>query len=393
MKKYIRYLLPCVFCGVTIMASIRFSRLIAISVANKIQRRESVRIASVAQTNECSRIKEETRSRLPIVFRLKSYGRRAKSKIESVCSTSIYGQGYLRRIDGQIMKLMTGKPRARQVIYGKDNWLFYNPDGDANPIGDYCGKIRYDETVLEDCKNGINRMASWCKNRGIDFCVIVLPNKEVMYEEYMPRSIRRYSTVTRTDLLIGYLKTNTSARIVYPKEDLFAAKSTCQVYYPTDTHWNLVGAYIGVQKLLAALGRKHCALKDENIGKRVDGHAGDLIRIGSLEGEGYPNDAEFFVEGTPILKKREVKWYEYWENINAKAPNNERLFIVGDSFRLAMLPSLSREFSRVCDDHRRNAKNFLSHVDKIKPNIIVLEFVERYSGEIGDTVKSLIGIN
>jgi len=388
MKQYLRYLLPVVFFAITTMASMRFVKLMSIAVVEKTSRQRTVVIYDNAEPT--TRVKKSSHQD-SIRNRLIAYDKRIKGKIEGVCKTSIFGQQYLRRIDDIITKLISGKPRTRQVIYGKNGWLFYNPDGDADPIGDYRGEIRYGGDVSKECLDGIVRMSEWCKMRGIDFYVMVLPNKEVMYEEFMPSRIFRCSSTTRTDVLIEYLKANTEVKIVYPKEQLRTAKELCDVYYPRDTHWNLVGAYIGVQELLRAMGRQAHNIQSCEIVKRDKGHNGDLIRIGQLECEGYKDDDELIVKGTPQLDKRGAAWREYWKNENKKATYNERLMIVGDSFRLAMLPSLSKEFSIVCDDHRCNSKDFLSHVEKVKPTILVLEFVERYSGEIGSTVCNLIG--
>ena len=50
-----------------------------------------------------------------------------------------------------------------------------------------------------------------------------------------------------------YVKENSDINIIYPINELKAAKKYWQIYYKYDTHWNNMGAFVGVQSLYKAL--------------------------------------------------------------------------------------------------------------------------------------------
>lgn len=359
MQRYIRYFLPCILCGMLFFACIRFVRLATIS---------AVRAFSCESWPSLKTVKKD-------ILRL--------------CKVSVYGQSYLRGVDEFASRLVTNRPCARQVILGREGWLFYNPDTDGDPLGDYRGEIRYDHGTLESCRQGLERIAKWLSERNILLYVMVLPNKENVYPEYMPFSIPRYSCVTRTDVLVDYLREKSTIRVIYPKSELLEAKQMCSVYYPSDTHWNYIGGYVGVHELMKEMGRAHKSLKDREVLKMDKGHEGDLIRLGNLKE--YRVDDELYVRGMPMSARRSSKWNRFNANENMRAKTGDSVFVYGDSFRMAMIPTLLEEFRWVYDDHRSNYENFLSTIKRTNPKVVVLEWVERYSGRMGDDISHMLG--
>ena len=74
-----------------------------------------------------------------------------------------------------------------------------------------------------------------------------------MYAEHMP-SVVVENTYKRTEAFVDYIKENTNITIVFPQDELKAAKPYWRVYYKYDTHWNKAGAFIGTQALYKELG-------------------------------------------------------------------------------------------------------------------------------------------
>ena len=74
------------------------------------------------------------------------------------------------------------------TINGRDGWSFYDsgkvPDGYT--LVDYFGKVRFTEAEMKRMAEGITKARDYYEKRGIKYYLIIAPNKEGLYSEYMP---------------------------------------------------------------------------------------------------------------------------------------------------------------------------------------------------------------
>lgn len=148
---------------------------------------------------------------------------------------------------------------STQVLLGKEDWLFYKTTEDGDTISDYQGTNHYDEATMQTIADKLTNERNQFTNYGIDFYILSIPNKSSVYPEYMPDTIERKDTTSRTDLLMKYLEENTDLNVVDVKPSLVKAKKIKLVYYKSDTHFNQIGAFVTVQ-----------ALKDKIDGKQIN---------------------------------------------------------------------------------------------------------------------------
>ena len=122
---------------------------------------------------------------------------------------------------------------------------------------DYYGEVRFDEDELKAMADGINKAADFYAARGAKYMIIIAPNKEGIYAEYMPERMQkaRSSDKSRADVAIEYLKKHTKAVFVPLKEPILTAKNRFpqRLYFKKDTHWNNIGAYVGIEAIARAL--------------------------------------------------------------------------------------------------------------------------------------------
>ena len=174
------------------------------------------------------------------------------------------------------------------TIVGKDGWLFYNSENslDGSNIGQYKGMAAFTDEELRQAAESLEATQSWCEENGIEFVLMICPNKERMYSEYMPDQYIPGIAADRcnTDQLIEYLRENTDIRVVWAYEDLLEYKETHPdnpVYYHLDTHWNYMGGYIGARALLRELGIEIPSPDERNVTPR-ELHFGDLVMLMNL---------------------------------------------------------------------------------------------------------------
>jgi len=114
----------------------------------------------------------------------------------------LFGRTKLIAFNTELTSLLTGGTymESTQVLKGKNDWLFYKTEMDGHPIWDYMGINHFTEQELATMAANLTQMRDYFENeRGIDFYITALPNKEVVYEEYMPDTIARVNEVSRSE--------------------------------------------------------------------------------------------------------------------------------------------------------------------------------------------------
>ena len=268
----------------------------------------------------------------------------------------------------ELTRLMTGGQyiESTQVLAGKDNYLFYKTTIDGFPIYDYMGINHFTEEELAQIHANLTGMRDAFEQMGIDFYVVGLPNKESVYEQYMPDTISRVNTVTRADQVAEYLWNNSDVTFIYPKQELIDTGKEKQLYYKTDTHWNQIGAFIGFQQFYEAAFGVREQLTDVSFDEPMDNFAGDLATIAGVSDK-YSIDTVYQLDATTV---------------NPDMMRDETVFVVGDSFGGFFTTMAKAYFSEV-EWIDPNAFT-MSMVEEKHPDIIIFECVERYMERLKD---------
>lgn len=274
------------------------------------------------------------------------------------------------------------------VVLGRFNWLFYEGN---NSISYYKGTNILEEDKLNEYLETVVRLQKLCDERGIKLQLMIAPNKEQMYPEYMPSYVVA-TEEKRVSRLVKYIRENSGIQILYPIDELKAEELYWQTYYKYDTHWNTAGAFIGTQVLYEALGMPVTSLHDLEVTTGIREGAGDLVLLGGLDPAQYADDTEYLFSYKPEVNVYEAKGGVDSPIYRSKSySSNECNFVMlSDSFRLAMLPYLERDFTNMVVAHR-------DYVDSLKDSIrgadiLVLMAAERYDNRIFDTAKKVIAI-
>lgn len=277
-----------------------------------------------------------------------------------------------------------------RVLEGRLNWLFYAGD---NNIAYYKGENILSDEIQKTYLSLMKELKSICDKKGIQLQFMIIPNKEQIYWEYMP-TYTISNTYKRVDRFVDYVKENSDINIIYPINELKAAKKYWQIYYKYDTHWNNMGAFVGVQSLYKALDipmTNPLNVEAEEVKKQE----GDLVSLGNLDPNNYCDDINYNVIYKPeihILQNRGDKIGigsgTYHSMSDSENINN--LVLLSDSYRTAMIPFLEKDFLNCTITHRDNV-NHEDIVEAIKKaDILVITAVERFDSEIIEAVEAVI---
>ena len=265
--------------------------------------------------------------------------------------------------NSELTSLLTGGTymESTQVLLGKNNWLFYKTELDGHPLWDYMGINHFTDDELAAIAANLVSMRDGFNALGVDFYVTALPNKEIIYEEYMPDTVARVDEVSRAEQLADYIWDNTDLVYVYPKQALLDAKAEGQIYYQTDTHWNQKGAFVGMQQLMhEAYGVEAKDLDSVSFDITSHDLAGDLAVIGGVADK-YNIDTTYVFD-TDTADKAQYR--------------DEVALVVGDSFS-GFLSTIAKGYYK--EVHWIYTKDFtMSMLDEYDADVVIWESVERY---------------
>ena len=246
-----------------------------------------------------------------------------------------------RRIHAAIF----GEPASAFAWVGRDGWLFLNV-GDPH-------RGHHDKPSLEDRYAAwvaeLAQRKQWCDKRGIEYVVLLAPEKCSVYAEHLTeQQLRSLPQVEPTRVLMELLA-DCGVPTVSPLPELLAAKQRGLMYHPNDSHWNADGAYLAHQALMKALGFNSTPLVA--YAPRQYGHAGDLTRLvggqGTLAAVQYlmsnatpPDDAPPGEELLDAIAKPKHLRPRRYTNSMAAGP---AVLLLHDSFAEAMFPFLSQD--------------------------------------------------
>ena len=171
------------------------------------------------------------------------------------------------------------------TIIGKDGWLFYTAD---RSIDDYQGTNPYTPNQLREIGNKFDALNSQLQQKGVLLIVIIAPDKNTIYPQYLPGQIVKIGNQSRLDQFVDYMHQYRKTTVIDLRSDLITASKTEQVYYKTDTHWNPSAEYIAYAKIMSVLSQRYPKLVAHPLFdyRVVDG---GLVTFGIPDILGMPN--------------------------------------------------------------------------------------------------------
>jgi len=264
-------------------------------------------------------------------------------------------------------------PIPHRVFKGKDNWYFLGDHND-NIFSNAFGNDPLDVSEMYQIASNIENIKVLLKAKGIDFYIIIPPDKNQIYKDKLPYQLLQ--NTTKLEQLKYYLKENIDFEIIDFKSQLLTTKknTSLDLYYKYDTHWNNYGAYHAYSHLIDKLKEKHHVDKqiliDYKTLKEVKNY--DLTRMLNIK----VNDSALVLEkenksfsSTPEKLKHVHRAFEN--------PNGTLNVIYhGDSFMYALMPFMNETFNKIT--YVKNDYILKEHIiEKEQPDIIIFELVER----------------
>lgn len=308
------------------------------------------------------------------------YGR----KFENWLSDHFRGRERIFKIYNSIENKLANRLENKIALEGKDGWLFYKGD---YSVKNYQNLNNFSVVQMENIKNRLEAKRNYCKSLGIDYYVLIAPDKNQVYPEYFPDAYNRIGKEGRGTQLYNYLKKNSTINIVYPLNELKEAKNNYEVYYRNDTHWNSVGAYYGYVALFDLIHNNYNNLEKQNLEdfsikrRKYNGDLQNMLRLQEreydtlfvtrLRSNNYKQINSKNIEGITVQKGRPIVFTD------SNLPYS--VIVFRDSFTTALIPYISYQFGHVEYFWTRDFEKNKHYLNKKRPNIVIEECVERYA--------------
>jgi hypothetical protein len=283
------------------------------------------------------------------------------------------------------LRLLIGDRVYPKVIVGDDGWLVYTAEGD---VEDYQKTESFSGEELRRIQQGLDTLSARYAEEGILLIVVIPPNKNTIYPERVPSEIPVLGEVSKLDQLIDYLRVNGEQQILDLRAPLLTAKAERQIYYATDTHWNDYGAYIAYSVILQELQKTYPNLSAYPI-SRFNVSVTEPDQLDLSRNIGMTLLPESRVQFAPLFdlstsyKELNLGGRKMLLSYNADETLPD-LILYHDSFFFSVIPFLGEHFH-----HGLFIQNYtggglwnLSWVDEQKPDVVIIEFTERYLSDL-----------
>jgi hypothetical protein len=280
------------------------------------------------------------------------------------------------------MRMMLGDRIYPNVVVGEEGWLFYTAD---RSIDDFQNTNAYSESELAEDQKKFDGLFVQLQKKGIKLVVLIAPDKNTIYPQYLPSQIKKIGKKSRLDQFVNYMQKYGKTPVIDFRTELIEKSKTDQTFYKTDTHWNPLGGYIAYAKIMSVLNQYYPELAPHPLSDYEVVHGG-RITFGIPWIMGMPNMKEDFWALQPkfttgadfrkiILSDGNSVRFA-WNQIQ----NLPSILIYHDSFLDAVIPYLEPHFRQTTSIFRTGVPGIwsINWVDQVHPDIVIMEYVERY---------------
>jgi len=275
--------------------------------------------------------------------------------------------------------LALGESPASSVLLGTHDWLFY-VETDEN--ADVRREIVLDEEEKENLVAIQSDTQEYLRELGAAYYVLIAPNKQTIYPEYLPLSVQPGQGPSRLDQIYEVLKEKTEVPFLDVRPALLAAKGDKPLYYRYDSHWNETGAYAAFLSVAETLKKDFPTLyipTPEEMSVDPDGtFNGDLASMIGMGGKMVDKCEWYHFPGgeARVSPEESTDMITAW--VNPDHPEAPKILLLNDSFGASLITFLKESCSVL---YETSSGDLLSYEELLygHPDIVIYEKVERFA--------------
>lgn len=267
-------------------------------------------------------------------------------------------------------------PQQNMVVEGEEGWCFLTNDSNQ-VLEQLAGNNTLDEGKLALWEKTFLARKEYFEKRGLCFYHFVVPDKEFIYQKFLPS---KYYVDTSGKRPIEKLKLLANKCHInnfdYISDLMLDNINVKDLYRKLDSHWGYKGSYLAYVNALDKIGLSNLALKMEDLvtyETEADGDLGSKMN---------PPKKEI----TTVLAPKQRDAIKVYDNeivniahiqlFRKNDPNLPRAILFHDSFSNWNIQFFAENFSELICIHHQKIDYDL--IEKFNPNFVILETVERF---------------
>jgi alginate O-acetyltransferase complex protein AlgJ len=286
------------------------------------------------------------------------------------------------------IKLLLGDEPNSDVYMGKQGWLYLGSplvSGRRGRFGDpystMLGNNSFDKSNTE--LERISKLSGICERAKTRLIILLPPNKESIYREYLPVPVK----VSKTSLDMLEVKFNDEHATLLPAKSLLleskARFSSTKLYYKRDSHWNFFGASSVASRLIDEITR----ISGRVVKKPKFSIIETGVRISDLSKMNQSREPEVeygvkFDDGHVHQAGDHFGTYGVLQNCTNMLPNSVKILVFRDSFFTAIEPFFMHSNVKVVSTKCSwNFDAIRRSITVEQPDVVIFEKIERNIGE------------
>ena len=281
-------------------------------------------------------------------------------------------------------KLSIGDSPSKDVTIGKDGWLYLGSPHSQN----YPDLMGLSNKIMPQPKPDAyihqkDVFKNYLSSQGIQYLLVIAPDKPTIYPEYLPE---RYQQFQKKKILFSENVSNQFSKVlgesfIYLKDPLLNAKESIkmhQLYFRSDTHWNMFGAAVAEAFIATRIASMFPAL---DLGS--DSFDPKLISKNSFLGDlGGFTGTTYKIDDVVWLTSKEPDCHENSIGKNGisciSQDRSLKILLLRDSFSEYLKPQLAMRYKElVLVSERPDLDRLKELIIDTKPDLVIEQIVER----------------
>ena len=298
----------------------------------------------------------------------------------------------------RIISYLIKKNKIGRVYLGKDNFLFSTA---YNMVERVENNNLFKPQEIQKIQQNLINLNDWAQQKNIQIFLQINPDKETIYEEYLPDLFYKKNPISRREQFLNNIKSLSNITVVSSENDLFQAKKKSFVYPKTGTHPNSWGAYTLYRNIITAISEKFPEVLPVISESEIEKKGEIMPDTDTLDALSVPRILFGIKDSTDISfnVKRKINMKINHETRltnhptlpddiqifkkSAEFQNLPKLFIIGDSFVNRYGPYLHYHFGNTVKVFVGHGRNYALHaykdkIDELQPDIILVATTERF---------------
>ncbi len=136
-----------------------------------------------------------------------------------------------------------------KVVEGRDGFLFMANDNN-HVLAQHTGQVRLGAAELEGWRAALEGRTAMLAERGCAHLVLVAPDNHSVYPDKLPADVRPAAERPVHQLTDHLARSGSAVKIIYPLDEILAAKADQLVCSRVDSHWTDYGAFLAYLRLM-----------------------------------------------------------------------------------------------------------------------------------------------